>query len=206
MELIRTQGVVLRYSNRNEADRLLTVLSPDLGRILVLARGCRKQKSRFLAFSQLFCYGELIIQPYRDIYILSQAEVKNFYFDIRNDVDRLSCATYIANLTEAVSTTGENHTRLFMLILHTLSYLSYSPRHPLELALIYELKLLDQIGYRPVIENCIVSGIPVLSETADTMKLILHSDLEKAQEVPMIPGQAGAEQGAAGLYTREAGA
>ena len=57
----------------------------------------------------------------------------------------------------------------------------------MELALIYELKLLDQIGYRPVIENCIVNGIPVLSETADTMKLILHSDLEKAQEVPMIP-------------------
>ena len=104
MELIRTQGVVLRYSNRNEADRLLTVLSPDLGRILVLARGCRKQKSRFLAFSQLFCYGELILQPYRDIYILSQAEVKNFYFDIVHVTD---CPQQlIANLTEAVSTMG----------------------------------------------------------------------------------------------------
>lgn len=187
MEFVRTQGVVLRYNNRNEADRLLTVLSPDLGRILVLARGCRKQKSRFLAFSQLFCYGELILQPYRDIYILNQAEIKNSYFDIRNDMDRLSCATYIANLTEAVATTGENHTPLFMLVLHGLSYLSYSSRHPLELALIYELKLLDRIGYRPLIENCTVSGIPVHSETAEAIGRILHSDLEQAQKIPMTP-------------------
>ena len=105
MNLVRTQGVVLRYENRREADRLLTVLSPDLGRILVYARGCRKQSSRFLAFSQLFCYGEIIIKPYRDIYILNQAEVKNSYFNIRNDVDRLACATYAANLAEAAATT-----------------------------------------------------------------------------------------------------
>ena len=138
MEYIRTQGVVLRYRNRNEADRLLTILSPELGKIIVLARGCRKQKSRFLAFCQLFCYGELIIQPYRDIYILNQTELKDAYFDIRNDVDRLSCATYIANLTEAVATAGENLTSLFVLALQGFSYLSYSSRHPLELALIYE--------------------------------------------------------------------
>ena len=94
MSLVRLQGVVLRYRNRGEADRLLTILTPDLGKILVLARGCRRQKSRFLAFCQLFCYGELILQPYRDIFILNQAEVKNSYFDIRNDMDKLSCATY----------------------------------------------------------------------------------------------------------------
>ena len=47
MSVICTQGVVLRCRNRNEADRLLTVLSPDLGRIIVMARGCRKQKAGF---------------------------------------------------------------------------------------------------------------------------------------------------------------
>ena len=52
MSLVRLQGVVLRYRNRGEADRLLTILTPDLGKILVLARGCRRQKSRFLAFCQ----------------------------------------------------------------------------------------------------------------------------------------------------------
>jgi DNA repair protein RecO (recombination protein O) len=189
MSLVRLQGVVLRYRNRGEADRLLTILTPDLGKILVLARGCRRQKSRFLAFCQLFCYGELILQPYRDIFILNQAEVKNSYFDIRNDMDKLSCATYIANLTEAVATTGENNARLFKLILHSLSYISYSDRHPLELALIYELKLLEQIGYKPFLANGRFNGeIPVSSDAAETIHTILNSSTEQAQRTPMTPG------------------
>lgn len=187
MKFVRTQGVVLRYRNRNEADRLLTVLSPDLGKIMVYARGCRKPKSRFLAFSQLFCYAELIMSPYRDIYILNQAEVKNSYFDIRNDMDRLFCATYIVNLAEEAATTGENHTPLFMLLLHTLSYLSYSSRHPLEVALIYELKFLSMSGYRPVVQDRALSRFPVQTETANTVKAILNSKLEKAWEISMSP-------------------
>lgn len=187
MKFVRTQGVVLRYRNRNEADRLLTVLSPDLGEIMVFARGCRKPKSRFLAFCQLFCYGEVILSPYRNIYILNQAEVKNSYFDIRNDMDRLFCATYIVNLAEAVATTGENHTPLFMLVLQTLSYLSYSSRHPLEIAIIYELKFLDQAGYRPVVQNRAMGRFPVQIETANVVEAILVSDLEKAWKISMPP-------------------
>lgn len=187
MSVICTQGVVLRCRNRNEADRLLTVLSPDLGRIIVMARGCRKQKSRFLAFSQLFCYGELIMHPYRNIYILKQAEVKNSYFDIRNDMDRLYCATYIVNLAEAVATTGDDNTSLFMLVLHGLSYLSYSSRHPLEVALVFELKLLEQAGYRPVIENQVISGISVHSETAHSAQVILDSNPEQVEQIRMLP-------------------
>ena len=52
------------------------------------------------------------MHPYRNIYILKQAEVKNSYFDIRNDMDRLYCATYIVNLAEAVATTGDDNTSL----------------------------------------------------------------------------------------------
>ncbi|NLU35805.1 MAG: DNA repair protein RecO [Clostridiales bacterium] len=187
MNLVRTQGVVLRYENRREADRLLTVLSPDLGRILVYARGCRKQSSRFLAFSQLFCYGEIIIKPYRDIYILNQAEVKNSYFNIRNDVDRLACATYAANLAEAAATTGESNAGLFALVLQALSYLSYSDHHPLKIVLIYELKLLERIGYRPLVESQAVSGIPVHPQTAGAVKRILDSEPVQAADIQMCP-------------------
>ncbi len=194
---MRTQGVVLRVKNRNEADRLLTVFSPELGKILVLARGCRKPKSRFLAISQLFCYGELILQPYREIYILNQADVKNSFYDIRNDMDRLSCATYIANLTEEVLTTGENNSHLFALLLHGLSYLSYGERNPLETTLIYELKLMELIGYKPDINlppnlgkfaggrnyEMLDESIPIHKETAEVIQGVLESDLNQVQEI-----------------------
>lgn len=199
MKLVRTQGVVLRVKNRNEADRLLTVLSPDLGRIMVLSRGCRKPKSRFLAFSQLFCYGDLILQPYREIYILNQADVKNSFYDIRNDMDRLTCATYIANLTEKVATTGEDDSPLFALLLHGLSYLSYGEQNPLETTLIYELKLMELIGYKPDVTLSPISdglaggikyevldeGITIHRETAEIIREVLGLDLNQTQKISM---------------------
>jgi DNA repair protein RecO (recombination protein O) len=215
MKLIRTQGVVLRYINRNEADRLLILLSPELGKIMVLARGCRKPKSRFLAASQLFCYADLILQPYRDIYIMNQAEVKNSYFDIRNDLDRLSYATYIVNLTEEAATTGESNFPLFRLLLQGLTFISYGDRDPSELNLIYELKLMDLMGYRPVLDSCIrcgdsptgrlsfsveyggtlcgncsasdADGIPIDQGTANVMEAILETNIEKSSHILLSP-------------------
>jgi DNA repair protein RecO (recombination protein O) len=215
MKLIRTQGVVLRYVNRNEADRILTVLSPKLGKITVLARGCRKPKSKFLAFSQLFCYGDLILQPYREIFILNQAEVLNSHFDIRNDVIRLSYAVYMANLTEETATSGESNFPLFKLLLNGLAFISYADRDPGDLVLIYELKLLSLIGYRPSLESCIIcgddfsgrlqfnlenggiacgkcsaagyAGISVSSDTIKTMDTILNTDYKNSAVIPISP-------------------
>ena len=214
MKIVHTQGVVLRYVNRNEADRLLTVLSPELGKITVLARGCRKPKSRFLAISQLFCYGDLILQSYRDIYIMNQAEVRNSYFDIRNDLERLSYATYIINLTEEAATTGESNFPLFRLLLDGLTYLAYGERDSGEVTLVYELKLMDIIGYRPVLDACTICGsspmgtlcyfsperggivcgncssqeiaqIPVRPETSENMRAILDADMDECFHIPI---------------------
>ena len=215
MKLVHAQGVVLRYVNRNEADRLLTLLSPELGKITVLSRGCRKPKSKFLAVSQLFCYGDLILQPYRDMYIMNQAEVKDSYFDIRNDIERLSCATYIVNLSEETATAGESNFPLFRLLLQGLTYLSYGERDPAESVLIFELKLLEITGYRPALDQCLVcnevqagrvyfgleSGgivcgsckvqgdveIPIDPETTATMKAILDTDMIHSSHILISP-------------------
>ncbi|HOB19977.1 MAG TPA: DNA repair protein RecO [Candidatus Atribacteria bacterium] len=158
MKYIHTQGVVLKYTNINEADRMLTVFSPEYGKLRVLARGCRKPKSRFLAMCQPFCYGDLYLKQHREIYIMTQAEVANAYFDLRHDIERLSYASYIADLTNEVVNEGESNERLFTLLLKALSFLSFSDTHPLDIVPVYELKLLDIAGYRPLLGRCILCG------------------------------------------------
>ena len=218
MKFVHTQGVVLRTADRKESDRLLTVLSPELGRILVLARGCRKPKSKFLSCSQLFSYGDLILQSYRDIYIMNQAEVRNSFFDIRSDMERLSGATYIANLTEEVATTGESNFPLFRLLLAGLSYFAFGEKDLAGRMLIYELKLMDLIGYRPVLGTCVIcgnrpvgsafsfrpeqgglvcencrgsdsSGIPISRETSRMMQKILDADIDECFRIFVLPGE-----------------
>ncbi len=158
MKYIHTQGVVLKYTNINEADRMLTVFSPEYGKLRVLAKGCRKPKSRFLAMCQPFCYGDLHLKQHHEIFIMTQAEVFNAYFDLRHDIERLSYASYIVDLTNGVVHEGEGNERLFPLLLKALSFLSFSDTLPLDIVLVYELKLLDIVGYRPLLDRCMVCG------------------------------------------------
>ena len=101
------QRVVLRYTNFNEADRMLTLFSPELGKISVLARGCRKAKSRFLAATELFCYGEYTLYRRGDFHIMTQANILDSFYEIRNDMDKLLYASYVINLTEEVVSPGQ---------------------------------------------------------------------------------------------------
>ncbi len=156
MGLVHTQGVVLRHTNIKESDRMLTVFSPSHGKLSVLAKGCRKPKSRFLSISQPFCYGDIVLKQYRDIYILTQAEVINSYFDLRSDLERLSLASYLLHITEDAISSGDDNPQLFTLLLKALSLMSFGQSNPLDIVLIYELKLLDCLGYRPSLDRCVV--------------------------------------------------
>lgn len=215
MKYIHTQGVVLRYTNINESDRMLTVFSPEYGKLRVLAKGCRKPKSGFLAMCQPFCYGTLHLKQYREIYIMTQAEMANAFFNLRNDIERLSYASYVLDLTNEVVYEGEGNERLFTLVLKALSFLSFSDTNPLDIVLIFELKLLDIAGYRPLLGRCIVCsaepdkitrfnialGGVICSEcanqrdshdispsTVQTMEQILNTDVFQSQKIKLEPG------------------
>jgi len=158
MKYFRTQGIVLRYTNFKEADRMLTVFSPDRGKMQVLARGCRKPRSRLLAASQLFCYADYIFVKSKEIYIITQADVKDSFYDIRNDMERLTYGTYILALTEEAVNYEEGNFRLFYMLLQILAYLAYGEINPEDVAHVFELKLIDLLGYRPALDRCIACG------------------------------------------------
>ena len=58
---LTTQGIVLRETNYKEADKILTVLTRDLGKRTVKARGCRRKNSKLTAASQLLVYSEMTL-------------------------------------------------------------------------------------------------------------------------------------------------
>ena len=61
MPAITTPGIVLRYANYRDHDRMLTLLSPRLGRVDLLSRGCRRPKSPLMPASELFVSGEFVL-------------------------------------------------------------------------------------------------------------------------------------------------
>ena len=160
-------AIVLRYVNYRDNDRMLTLLSPTQGRIEALARGCRKPRSPILNASELFALGDYeLYQKGAHLTVINAQLIETFY-PLRADFDRLSVGTYLLNVVENVTQPGVAAQELFMLLLHTLSRLTFTdqPWRPLVAGFLLHLSACE--GFRPRLQHC-VHCERKLSETEST--------------------------------------
>ena len=104
---IVTSGIVLRETETKETDKILTVLTGELGKIAVIARGARRKNSRIAAPSQLLAYSELTLYKRGNWYMLDEGVTKELFDGVRQDLVLLSLASYFAELTESLTDEGE---------------------------------------------------------------------------------------------------
>ena len=97
-----TAGLVLRETETKESDKILTVLTPELGRISVIAKGARSHRSKYTAACQLLAYDEMTLRRKGEWYYLAEANTIELFDGVRQDIERLALAAYFAELTEAV--------------------------------------------------------------------------------------------------------
>ncbi|HOE57732.1 MAG TPA: DNA repair protein RecO [Bacillota bacterium] len=154
MSISKTEGIVLKYTDLGEADKILTILTRDNGKIKAIAKGCRKPRSSLLSSSEVFVFSEYVLYKGKNFYHITQAVIRETFYNIRKDLLRLSYATYFAELAEAVSDEGIPSERLFLLLAKALYYLSTEKIPMGLLSLGYQLKLMDISGYRPNLQRC----------------------------------------------------
>ena len=106
------QGVVLRHANYRERDRMLTLLTPDHGRVDVLARGCRRPNSPLMPAAELFVHGEFVVFRNNDRCTLTSCTLADTFFPLRLDPYRLTCGAYLLNLALAAYPRHEPALRL----------------------------------------------------------------------------------------------
>ena len=82
MEAFVTTGLVLKETRYKESDRILTILTPELGVISAAAQSSLRLKSKLFSACGLFCYSELTLVPGRNMYTVREAEVKNVFHGI----------------------------------------------------------------------------------------------------------------------------
>ena len=143
---LTTQGIVLRETNYKEADKILTVLTRDLGKRTVKARGCRRKNSKLTAASQLLVYSEMTLSEQ--------------FWSVRQDLEDLALASYFAEVTEATAQEGEAVPELLSLLLNSLYALDTLKKPRALVKAAFELKLLCLTGYAPMLDACAVCGAP----------------------------------------------
>ena len=84
------QAIVLRVTDYNDRDALLTVLTRNHGKLTVKARGLRRKNSPLVAPCQLLAYGEFTLFEYKGQYTINEAHALELFQGLRRDLGKLS--------------------------------------------------------------------------------------------------------------------
>ncbi len=158
MSIIKTRGLVLKYTNLNEADRILTLLTEDKGKIKVFAKGCRRPKSRLISSCEVFAFSDFILYKGSNLYHINSCELRESFYELRKDLLMLSYAVYFAELADTVTDEDMQCKNIFLLLAKSLFYLSKKEIPLGILSNAYQIKLLDLSGFRPSLKKCVYCG------------------------------------------------
>ncbi|MEN6481049.1 MAG: DNA repair protein RecO [Anaerolineaceae bacterium] len=151
---IRVEGVVLRHSEFGEADRLLTVFTRERGKLKVVAKGVRKMRSRKAGHLEPFMRTSMQLAYGRDLWVVTQVETVDAFQPIREDLLRTGYASYVIELLDRFTFEEGAYQSLYQLLIDTLHRLSEQTDGFLTVRY-YEIRLLDYIGYRPELFQCV---------------------------------------------------
>ena len=152
------QGIVLRVTDYNDRDALLTVLTRDRGRLTVKARGLRRKNSPLIAPCQLLAYGEFTLFEYRGQYTINEAHSIELFTALRRDLTKLSLGTYFAQAAEVLSQEDLPSPELQSLLLNCLFALSKLNLPEAQVKAVFELRSACLSGYTPDLFGCHVCG------------------------------------------------
>lgn len=153
MALYKAEGVILRSRAWGEADRIVTLLSPQHGKFPAMAKGSRRPRNRLAAGTQLFSYIEILAATGASLDSINQCEIIDSFRDLRDDFDKVTYGAYIAEMADELIPEHEPDEELFALVLHLFNLLRC--RNPRIVVVIAALKLFSHAGYRPQVDSCV---------------------------------------------------
>jgi DNA repair protein RecO (recombination protein O) len=182
--MYKTEAIILRQRRFGEADRFLTIYTPTLGKIEVKAKGVRKTTSRMSGHLQPLTRCMLSLAQGHVNDVVTGCETLESFQPLRDDLERLSRALYTCELADRMVPERVQSYPTYRLLVDTLQRLTgrgdparpfgsaqdWGPRethheresHDLDTTLrFYEMRLVDQCGFRPELEHCAGCGSPL---------------------------------------------
>lgn len=150
---IKTDGLIIQEKSLSENDRLVTILTRELGIITAFVKGAKNIKSKNFSGTQIFCYSDLLIYKGRNKYIINEAYRKSYFWNLTSDIEKLSLAQYFCELV-SVTVHEEPAHDILRLILNSLYYLSNDIYKKVIIKVVFELRLLSMLGFMPNLVSC----------------------------------------------------
>ncbi len=151
---LTTRALVLRVTDYNDRDCLLTLLTPEHGKLTAKARSLRRKNSPWTAPCQLLAYGDFTLFEYRGSYTVNEAASVELFQHLRQDLTRLSLGTYFAQAAELISQEDLPNPELLSLVLNCLHALSALKLSEAKVKAVFELRAACLAGYLPELAGC----------------------------------------------------
>lgn len=153
------QAIVLRVTDYNDRDALLTVLTRNYGKLTIKARGLRRKNSPLVAPCQLLAFGEFTLFEYKNQYTINEAHSIELFQGLRRDLSKLSLATYFAQAAEVLSQEDLPNPELLSLVLNCLYALDKLGKPEMQIKSVFELRAASIAGFAPDLSGCHGCGI-----------------------------------------------
>lgn len=155
---LNTKGLVIRVTPYNDTDALLSVLTPEHGRLTVKARGLRRKNSPLIAPCQLLSFAEFTLFEYRNMYTINEAHAIELFSPLRKDLQKLSLGSYFAQAAETMSQEDLPNPELLSLVLNCLFALAKLNLPEIMVKAVFELRSACLSGYTPDLYGCYRCG------------------------------------------------
>ncbi len=155
MGIIKTKGIVINEANSKDNDKILTILTPDLGKISVVVKNAKQPKNANNVCTQLFAFSELILyRNLSELYILNSAQIIEMFYNIRIDIEKYYYVAYLCKLVSDIANKDENSYELMQLVLNTIYLFSENKKDNMFLITVFQIRLLRLLGFMPILNKC----------------------------------------------------
>lgn len=154
MGIIKTKGIVILESNMGDYDKMVTILTPDIGKIGCAAKGARRAKSSLMSGTQFLSFSDFVIFNSPSSYNINSCETIELFYNIRKDLDKLNYASFISRIVYDVTDENQYTYNILQLFLNTLYMISESDKNLDFIVSIFELRLMKYLGFMPELGRC----------------------------------------------------
>lgn len=154
--IVKTEGIVLKSFDFRETSRIATFFTRDYGKVKGVLKGIRKDPKKFGSSVEKFSVNDVVYYQYRnsDIHLISQCDMKDFFSGLRNDLERMTAASYAAELIDTLMPPEEQNLEIYDLMQAFLKSLQTCPDVS-KLVQTFQIKILSLSGFRPHLETCV---------------------------------------------------
>lgn len=151
---IDVNGIILWERNFTENNKVISILTSEMGIISALIKNFKNRKNNRQIFTEVFMYCKFNLYVAKNGYILNNFEIKERFFEIRNNLECLALAQYFSQLTLSLYPENGVSSEYLRVILNCLFYLSNKKRDLKFIKCIFELRACSLCGYAPMLVSC----------------------------------------------------